>query len=192
MFFNEDYPWYLQKSPVFTALYSSIYDVAKNISPLEVWRLFYLSELDNKNVKSFAALWGLVGNAAAWTGIRDALIYNQEKWGNIQDETGKYWSGIQGGAEGGAGDWYSRYLAMKVFVQGKPFNYLMIQEALSILFGTVQYSVSIKEEPMSCEITITSDDETCSILDGIISYDPTLFGKPVGIKITFIFSRSEI
>lgn len=75
---NYDFPWYLQNSEGFMALYTGLYDVATNISPISL-----LSALDIDNtttpeqLKLIATLYGLRGDFVA---IQDALIYNIKKW----------------------------------------------------------------------------------------------------------------
>lgn len=183
MFYNENYPWYLQSSPVFSKLYREIYDVAKDITPLDIWKLFYIDELPLANVREHASLWGIKGG---WYGIRDALIYNVESWGNLETGEGKYWSGILGYADD---EWYARYVKMKAYIQGKPFNNYMIKEAVAILIDKYPYTIEVIESNLSCEIKLTVDSFVKEILNGIISYDPNLFGKPVGIKVTYNFTQ---
>lgn len=183
MFFNENYPWYLQKSPVFTELYRGIYDVAQNISPLDIWKLFYVDELSGSNVRLHALLWGLAGE---WSGVRDALIYNVESWGDLETGVGKYWSGIQGDVDD---EWYRKYVKMKIYIQGKPFNYITIKRALEILLENAPYEIMVDEIDMQCEITVRTDESTSAVLGGILSYDPNLLGKPVGIKVTYNFTQ---
>lgn len=181
MFYNEDYPWYLQDSPVFSKLYDGIYEVAKNISPLDIWKLFYITELSGSNIKLHAALWGLSGE---WSGVRDALNYNIDSWGNLEEGTGKYWSGIQGLVDD---EWYRRYVLMKIYIQNKPFSYTLIKDALDVLLGNIYKEVSVTEETMVCNINIQTDSEVSSILRGILSYDPDMLGKPTGIKVNYNF-----
>ena len=75
---NYDFPWYLQNSEGFMALYTGLYDVATNISPISL-----LSALDIDNtttpeqLKLIATLYGLRGDFVA---IQDALIYDIKKW----------------------------------------------------------------------------------------------------------------
>lgn len=75
---NYDFPWYLQNSEGFMALYTGLYDVATNISPISL-----LSALDidhtttPEQLKLIATLYGLRGDFVA---IQDALIYNIKKW----------------------------------------------------------------------------------------------------------------
>lgn len=75
---NYDFPWYLQNSEGFMALYTGLYNTATTISPITL-----LDALDIDNVlypnqlKFVATLYGLRGD---WVGIEQALIYDVNKW----------------------------------------------------------------------------------------------------------------
>ena len=78
---------------------------------------------------------------------------------------------------------------MKAYIQGRPFNLNTIKGALEVLLGSsVPYSMSVAESDMECSIQVLSDADTVTILRGISSYDPTLLGKPVGIKVSYVFN----
>ena len=75
---NYDFPWYLQNSEEFMAMYTGLFNVATTISPIS-----FLSCLDvdhaeyPQQIKTIAMLYGLRGD---WVGIEDALIYDVKKW----------------------------------------------------------------------------------------------------------------
>ena len=75
---NYDFPWYLQNSEGFMAMYTGLFNVATTISPIS-----FLSCLDvdhaeyPQQIKTIAMLYGLRGD---WVSIEDALIYDVKKW----------------------------------------------------------------------------------------------------------------
>lgn len=78
---------------------------------------------------------------------------------------------------------------MKAYIQGKPFNLTTIKGALEVLLGGgTMYQMSVTESDMECTVQVLSDLDTVTILRGISSYDPTLLGKPVGIKVNYAFN----
>lgn len=186
MQYNGNYPWYLQSSPVFTKLYDGMYEVVKNITPLDAWKIFYPSELNLTGLLQHAKLWGL---ATSWASLTDSLIYNDGLWaetyGVVQDGD-KYWSGKESGVDE---EWYRRYVSMKAYIQGRPFSLNTIKAAFEILMGGyIDYTMAVSETDMACTIEVDSDQDTTTILRGISSYDPTLLGKPVGIKVSYAFN----
>jgi hypothetical protein len=50
------------------------------------------------------------------------------------------------------------------------------------------YQMAVTESDMECTVQVLSDLDTVTILRGISSYDPTLLGKPVGIKVNYAFN----
>lgn len=75
---NYDFPWYLQNSEGFMALYTGLYDVATNISPISLLTALDIDHTTTpEQLKLIATLYGLRGDFVA---IQDALIYNIKKW----------------------------------------------------------------------------------------------------------------
>lgn len=186
MEFNPNYPWYLQQSENFAKLYEGLYDVAKNISPLDVYKIMFPTELTNNNLKLHAQLWGY---GKSWSATSDALIYNENEWSGKDDEheyQNKYWSGTQTEV---SGDWYLRYIQMKAYIQNRPFSLKTIKEGLDILMGNYLYEGEVEEdeEDFTCTIKVAVSGEALSALQGILSYDGALFGKPVGIRVVYNF-----
>lgn len=79
---NYDFPWYLQNSEGFMALYTGLYDVATNISPISLLTALDIDHTTTpEQLKLIATLYGLRGDFVA---VQDALIYNIKKW-SIRD-----------------------------------------------------------------------------------------------------------
>lgn len=186
MQFNENYPWYIQSSPVFTALYNGLYEVGSKMSCLDAWKIFYPTELNLAGLLAHAKLWGL---ATSWASLTDSLIYDDGLWAETYGQVGdgdKYWSGKESSV---SEEWYRRYLSLKMYIRSRPLTLETIKKAFEILLGEyLDYTISVTEDLMACEVIVTSDAETTMVLRGILSYDPTLLGKPVGVKITYTFN----
>lgn len=187
MQYNPDYPWYLQKSENFTKLYDGIYDTVSQVSSLDIWKLFYVNELTDANLHLHALLWGF---GTAWSSISDALVYNAGEWSGIDGGTyqNKLWSGKETDI---GGIWYRKYLKMKMFLQGKPMNYATLKQAVEILMAQTLYTQSFTEGYMTFTLTIVTDADSVSALNGLLTFDPNLFGKPVGIKPVYTFTTEE-
>lgn len=188
-------PWYLQDSENFQKLTEGIYNVAKDITPLPAYQIFYPQYLNIAGLKQHATFWG---TATSWNGVKEALIYSSDVWAweeNLGTEeepewvvNGKYWSGLPDEVDT---MWYRRYIFAKTFFNNKLFNMKNLAEALSILMGDTEYTVDVAMEPLQCEITINTDKDSVDILQGLVSYDPSFLGKPVGIKITYNFREAQ-
>lgn len=186
MEFNQNYPWYLQQSENFTKLYEGMYNVAANISPLDIYKLMFPTELTDENLKLHAQLWGY---GKSWSATTNALIYDEDEWSGIDEEStyqNKLWSGTQTEV---SGDWYLRYIKMKAYLQNRPFSLKTIKEALDILMANYIYTASVTETEFVCTINIVADESIVSALQGILSYDGALFGKPVGIRVVYNFTQ---
>lgn len=179
---NQNYPWYLQTSPNFSSLYEGMFNVAKNFSPIDAYRVAYPDMMiavsdalaANNGLKQFASLWGLPTEMAV---IEDAMIYDVDNW----SET-KNWSGYYVDFEN---DWFLRYIKMKTFINSQPFSLQLIHDAMDILFGDVEHTITVTETDYSITINITTSDETEGVILGLLTVDPTLFGKPIGVSISY-------
>lgn len=184
-------PWYLQDSENFQKLTEGIYNVAKDITPLPAYQIFYPQYLNIAGLKQHATFWG---TATSWSGVSDALIYSTDEWAWVEEaepdniEHGKYWSGIPNEVDS---YWYRRYIFAKTFLNNKPYSLNNLHEAITILMGDTPYEASVTMSTLSCTVTITTDANSVDILQGLISYDPSFLGKPVGVKVTYNFQQSE-
>ena len=182
---NQNYPWYLQTSQNFVTLYEGVFNVAKNYTSLDAYKVFYpevMAEVPDR----LGAMYGLKVYAsllqipAEFSAIVDALIYDVENW----SET-KKWDGDVTGADL---DWFLRYIKMKTFINHQPFCLSLIKDAMAILFGDVYYNVTVTETEYAITVNIETTESARGILQGIFVVDPTLVGKPVGKSLTFSLS----
>lgn len=186
-------PWYIQDSPNFTALYEGVYNVAKDITCLYAYTIFYPMELNTAGLKQHATFWG---TATSWSGVKEALIYSTDEWAwteNIGTEEepeyylhGKYWSGLPDDVDS---KWYARYIYAKTYLNNKPYSLKNLYEAIKILMGDNEYTAQVLIDDLSCEVVISTNKESVDILQGLVSYDPSFLGKPVGIKLVYSFQE---
>lgn len=183
---NQNYPWYLQTSPSFTTLYEGVFNVAKNISPLDSYKVFYPSIMvcvgDNlaklSGLKTYATLWQIPVEISA---IKDALVYNINPWSDSYK-----WDGEVTGL---SVDWLFRYINMKNFINQQVFCLQMIKDAFDIFFGDIDHTITVTETEYSLTINIsTSDEDAEAVLTGLLTVDKTLFGKPMGATLTYIIN----
>lgn len=179
---NQNYPWYLQTSPNFVALYDGMFNVAKNFSSLDVYKVFY-PEVMAEQPDAMAASYGLKVYASLWqiptefSAIIGALIYDVGDWSDVDK-----WSGD---ATGASIDWFLRYIKMKTFINNQPISLQLIHDALDILFGDVEHDITVTETQNAITVNITTDSTSAGVLQGILATDPTLVGKPMGATITY-------
>ena len=183
---NQNYPWYLQTSPTFTKLYEGMFNVAKNFTSLDAYKVFYPDIMadvsDNLAVLSglntYATLWQIPTEISA---VVDALVYDVDKWSDT-----KKWDGAVTGI---SVDWFLRYIKMKTFINQQVLCEQMIKNALDILFGNIQHTVEVTVENYEIKIDIVTDsNDAVNFFVGLTTIDSTLFGKPMGLKITYTIS----
>ena len=183
---NQNYPWYLQTSPGFTALYNGMYNVAKNITSLDAYKVFYPEEMI-KIHDNLAVLYGLKAYANLWqiqtefSSIEDALVYDVDKWSSTYK-----WNGETTGL---SLEWLYHYIKMKNFINGQVFNLNLLHEALDVLFEGIEYNVEVTEENNTITVNITTENtEAISFFTGLLTVDKTLFGKPIGYQLIYTIS----
>lgn len=185
---NDNYPWYLQTSPVFSALYDGIYNVGKNISCLDAYKVFFPKVMANirdnlaalKGLNIYATLWQLQTEISS---IQDALIYNNDKWSQS-----KKWDGETTGI---TINYFLQYIKMKNFIYQQPLTLNLIHEALEILLDGIEYTATVNETEYEITINIyTENEDAYSFMVGLTTTDKTLFGKPIGRKITYSITGS--
>lgn len=179
---NQNYPWYLQTSQNFVVLYEGMFNVAKNFSPLDMYKVFY-PEIMAEESDSLAASYGLKVYAGLWqipvefNAIVDALIYDVGDW----SDTDKW----DGDVTGATLDWFLRYIKMKTFINNQPFSLQLVNDAMNILFGDIDHNVTVTETQYAITVNIETDSDSTGVLQGILTVDPTLIGKPMGATITY-------
>ena len=182
---NQNYPWYLQTSPNFSALYEGMFNVAKNFTPLDSYKVFYPDVMASITDK-MGAMYGLKVYAGLWqipvefSAIVDALIYDIDKWSQT-----KKWDGDVTGADI---DWFLRYIKMKTFINHQPFSLNLIKGAIDILFGDTSHNTTVTETEYAITVNIETTEVATAVIQGILVVDPTLVGKPVGKSLTVSLS----
>ena len=180
MYDNQNYPWYMQKSPGFVALYNGLFEVIKNVSPLGIGDAFNIDELPAGNALfTVGKMWGITDNPSFF----DGLIYDVDSW----SET-KVWSGSVSTLETTL---YRNYLRMKIFIQNNRYSLITLKKALEILIGDGNAEVSITEDLMKFTINIKAGREMIRILQTINSYDLYFMGQPCGIHYEFNYELAE-
>ena len=178
---NYDFPWYLQNSEGFMALYTGLYDVATNISPISL-----LSALDidhtttPEQLKLIATLYGLRGDFVA---IQDALIYNIKKWSS--DEEGgeeNYWSGRMTETT----DLLVNYIKAKVQIRNKNLTLQTLKQFFEVCLAHRDFNpstdISVAESTLHFDLTVSVDGDILNDMVTLLSVDPYPFGKPTGIS----------
>lgn len=174
------YPWYLQSSPVFNALYTGFSNLAEEMSPLGMGDFFnYLALPAGEPIYALGKIWGLIGSP----GFYDGLTYDVDTW-----DGGKVWSGELQTLDDLL---YRNYLRMKMYIQGRPYSLTLIHEAIEILLEGTVHSVEVPEDTMSFEVDISAPQEVLSIIQQINSFDSTFLGKPVGISYQFNYIATD-
>lgn len=171
---NQNYPWYMQKSPGFVALYNGLYEVAKHVSPLGLGDMFNVDELPaGEPLYQLGRMWGINGSPNYF----DGLIYDIDYW----SET-KVWSGSVSTLEDKL---YRNFLRMKMFIQNKRYSLITLKEALTILLGGEEATITVEESEMSFVINIRANVNVIRILQTIHSFDLHFMGQPCGIRYQF-------
>lgn len=179
---NYSYPWYLQESPAFNQLYTGFYNVATNISCLDVGDFFNYRTLPSGTpLYQLSRIWGVVGIL----GYYDGLVYDVDKW-----SADKKWSGqlLE------QSDSINRnFMRMKMYIENRPFCLNLIKEAFDILLEGESYSVTVTETPetMSFVINLTASNAVISIIQGISNFDSAFLGKPSGIHYSFNYVATD-
>lgn len=177
---NNSYPWYLQESPVFNTLYYGFYQVATNMTCLDIGDFFnYRTIPTGVPLYQLGKIWGVGGVL----GYYDGLVYDVDKW-----STDKKWTGQLAELD----DSLTRnFIRMKMYIQGKPFNLLFIQKAFEILLEGETYSITVTESTMGFVINLTASTDVIGIIQGISNFDSAFLGKPSGIHYSFNFIAAD-
>ena len=177
---NQNYPWYIQKSPGFVALYNGLFEVAKHISPLGIGDAFNIDKLPaGEALFTIGKMWGVTGNPS----FIDGLIYDVDSW----SET-KVWSGAVSTLEAAL---YRNYLRMKIFIQNNRYSLISLKKALEILLGDEEAEITIDEQVMGFTINIKASREAIRILQTLNSFDLYFMGQPCGIHYEFNYELAE-
>lgn len=176
MQYNQNYPWYLQKSKNFTALYDGLYNAAKDITPLDVYKFVYPSLSNIAGLLVLARIWRITGDPR----YSNALLYNMDEWSG-----GKVWTGGLGELKENT---FRRLVAVKAYMQGKQISLTTLSEAFDIIFDEESVDVTVSEGFMSFTINISGDKNAIRAFIEMRSLDPVLFGKTPGIHIDYNYN----
>ena len=174
MFDNQNYPWYLQQSPLFTTLYDGVFPIVSAASPLELRQMFTLEQVTGAGLLNFGHMWGLRG---MWGATSDGLVYDIDQW-----STDKVWTGQMKDLEAQI---YRNFINMKTYINGRQYTLGLIKEALARLLAGYPYEVYVEEQFMHFIIHITAPTSTLNILYNLAQYDTHFLGKPTGISYEF-------
>lgn len=81
---NNDFPWYLQQSAVFIALYNGFFDVAVMASPLGIGDALNIDAMQGEMLFRLGSYYGMQGTPA----FNDGLIFNTDTWSETKTWTG--------------------------------------------------------------------------------------------------------
>lgn len=188
---NYDFPWYIQQSPAFMALYEGLFAVGAKTSPIT-----FINMLDLDNVDYYSELLAAgqyYGISKAWYGLEDALIYNVREWGP-REGTNYYWDGR---ASYENFQLMANYIRAKTQIRGQPLSLVTLKKFYETILEGYDYSVadniSIVESEQHFEIVAQVDSDIAQVLIEMLYTDPQPFGKPVGISynITYVLSQGE-
>lgn len=185
---NYDFPWYIQQAPAFMTLYTGLFEIAEQVSPLP-----FLDMLDLDHATTFTQ----INTASDFYGIpnvlsssKDALIYNMREWSpRPEGETEYYWNGsVTEDALRAAGN----YIKAKAQIRGQPLSLATLKQFYETALDGYNYSVanniSVEETLQHFEIVVQGTQEVIEILIEMSATDRFPFGKPVGISynITYV------
>lgn len=176
---NYSYPWYIQHSPHFTKVYDQLYDLVSMASPLGIGDAFNIKDMTGSALTRLGILWGLQGAPQYYNG----LIYKIDKWSDV-----KVWSGHAEDIEGAL---YKNFILMHAYINGRQYNLQLIKEAIAMLLGDAEYTLSVDEEYMSFTINLSAAPDVLRVIQQLQSYDRHFIGKPSGISYTFNYIPME-
>ena len=168
---NHNFPWYLQQSDVFVALYYGFFHIAEDASPLGIGNAFNIDEMEGEMLFRIGSYYGLYGNPSFW----DGLIYNTDNW----SET-KLWTG---GVSAVQETFYRNFLKAKAYAYGRIYSLETLKGVMDRLFDSVDHSTEIIEDYMAITIKITASQDAIRDFIDMRAFDLFFIGKPVGIKV---------
>lgn len=168
---NNNFPWYLQQSDAFLALYYGFFGVAELASPLGIGDAFDPDKMTGQMLFRLGSYYGMQGNPS----FNDGLIYGVDNWSEFKTWTG----GISSVAE----TFYRNFLKAKAYAYGRPYSLETLKGVLDRVFDGITYSATITEEYMSFTINITASQEDLRSFIDMRAFDLFFIGKPVGINV---------
>lgn len=176
MFDNQNYPWYIQQSPICKKLYDGFFPIVSYASPLALSDVFNVDQITGTGLLNFGRMWGLRGT---WGGTTDGLIYNIDSW-----STDRVWSGEMKDIDAQI---YRNFIRMKAYINGRDYSLITLQEAMKILLSDVEFEMWVDEGFMTFTINVKADGLVLNRLYNLSQYDTHFLGKPTGISYKFNF-----
>lgn len=173
---NNDFPWYLQESAVFLALYNGFFDVAVAASPLGIGDAFNIDAMSGAMLYRLGTYWGMNGSPYIW----DGLIYNVDNWSDV-----KVWTG---GLRELGQTLYSNLIKAKAFAYGRPYSLNTLKGAIDRMFNGQEYSATVTETDMEITITLTAARSLLEVFIEARAFDFVFIGKPAGIKVVWAYN----
>ena len=190
MQFNYDFPWYIQESAAFMALYTGFFNEAVKMSPLPFLEMLDLDNADS--IEKIRAACYYYGVDATGVGAQDALIYNRREWGlRDEGEQNYYWNGR---TTNDTLRLMANYIRAKVQIRGQPLSLVNLKKFYETALAGYNYSVEnnieIIESLQHFEIVVQATEEIIEAFIQMSYNDDWPFGKPVGISynITYVLS----
>ena len=173
---NFDFPWYLQESETFLALYNGFLDVAVTASPLDLGDAFNINKMKGLMLYRLGTYWGMSGSPYVW----DGLIYNIDLWSDV-----KTWTG---GLKELGQELYANIIKAKAFAYGRPYSLKTIKGAVERLFAGQEYQIEVLESTMEITISLTASRSLLETFIEAKAFDLTFIGKPTGIKVVWDYN----
>ena len=173
---NNNFPWYLQQSPVFLALYTGFFDVAVAASPLGIGDAFNIDEMHGDMLYRLGTYWGMTGSPYVW----DGLIYNYNNWSKTKTWTG----GLKQLGE----QFYSNLIKAKAYAFGRPYSLTTLKGVFERVFAGEPVTVEVEEDDMEITIQLTGDRNTLETFVQARAFDLSFIGKPIGVKVNWEYN----
>lgn len=174
---NNNFPWYLQQSTVFLALYTGFFDVAVAASPLGIGDAFNINEMTGEMLFRLGTYWGMAGSPYVW----DGLIYGVDDWSDV-----KTWTG--GGFKEVGEKTYSNLIKAKAYAYGRTYSLETLKGVLERVFEGEEYEASVDESYMEITVNLTGRREILETFIEVRAFDLAFIGKPAGIKVNWAYN----
>lgn len=139
---NNNFPWYLQQSSAFLALYTGFFDIAVEATPLALGNAFNIDEMHGAMLHRIGEYFGMATSAYTW----DGLIYNMDAWSD-----GKNWTG---GIRQLGEDFYSKIIKAKMYAYGHQYCLETLYNVFEIVFEGVEHTIKVFEQGMCADNTM--------------------------------------
>lgn len=176
---NNNFPWYVQQSDVFTTLYYGFFPIAEIASPLGLGDLFSPEMLTGAGLSALGSYYGLIPSPK----VADGLIYNLDKW-----STDKVWTGGTGAVNE---DFYRNFIIAKEYAYGRIYSLETLKGILDRVFEGTEHSIEVEENYMAIVIHITAQRNTLRAFSEMRSIDPVFIGQPTGIKVEWDYIYTD-